>query len=908
MDPTSDRWNRLQSWFEQALELPESERAAFVASVPADDTLRAELEGMLRHAGPNRFHHILQTSVTALPLAATPDRFGPYKIVREVGRGGMGVVYEALRQGEFEQRVALKLAPQWRDATELHIRIRHERQILASLHHPNIARLLDGGSENGVPYFAMEFVDGVPLTVYARDRKLALRERILLFQQMLDGVQYAHSSMVVHRDLKPSNILVTETGTVKLLDFGIAKMLDLAVDNTGTGTALMLTPDYASPEQIRAKPVTAGSDVYALGLVLFELLTSTKAQPAATLAPLDLDRLVCETETPRASARALEQNDPKLARALAGDLDNVIAKATSKEPQRRYSSAADFHADLTRYLEGRPVLARESTFPYRAAKFIRRNRGAVAASVLLAAAVAAGVASTLHQARRAERRFQQVRALAHSFVFDVHDRIQSLPGSIPARQAIVSTALKYLENLREESGEDTALQIEIAEAYSRVAEVQGNPVVSNLGDRTGARKSYTNAIHLLEPLVRRNLPEARLPYVKVLSGLMQISQEAGDAKAAIGQLKQAGEQMELALSERPNDPSVLHAAAGFYPDYALFLHRMRDPSAREIARRAMQSARRLYALDPTNLDSGQQLAIAQRALANVALAAGDIEEAAAILRESVEIRENLVKANPANTDLRRILIVGYGHLSDTLGGRTGENLGDSTGAAHAMESALVHAQWLRASNTGDRRAIFDEISVRLRLGALRIDAGQPEAAIAELDLAAKDLHTLELPEPNNHRYRVTRAFIQRRLGEASAGLRRYPQAVRYLDDAVRLYSGITTGPEVATAELGRLLAMMHLARVLEASASTRARTAADALAADLDRKPKSLAPPWNKAKIFGELGLVYARLGETVQSAKWLHASSTIWSELKLPKALEPARQKELGTVRATLAGKTARH
>ncbi|MFN7932008.1 MAG: serine/threonine-protein kinase [Bryobacteraceae bacterium] len=908
MDQTSDRWRRLQVWFDHAIDLPEAERAAFLASIPADDGLRAELEGMLRHAGGNPFQNILQTSVRALPLGAAPDRFGPYKIVREVGRGGMGVVYEALRQGEFEQRVALKIAPQWRDAAELHTRIRHERQILASLQHPNIARLLDGGSESGVPYFAMEFVDGIPLTAYARERVLSLRDRIVLFQQVLDGVQYAHSSMVVHRDLKPSNILVTGAGSVKLLDFGIAKMLDIAVDATGTGTALQLTPDYASPEQIRARPVTARSDVYSLGLVLFELLTGSKAQTASALAPLELDRLVCETEAPPASARALEQNNAKLARQLTGDLDNIIAKAIRKEPERRYASAADFRADLSRYLDGHPVEARPNTLGYCVGKYIGRNRSAVAASILLALAIIVGVASTLHQARRAERRFQQVRALANSFVFDVHDRIQSLPGSIPARQAIVSTALRYLENLREESGQDIALQIELAEAYRRIAEVQGNPTVSNLGDRPGAQKSYRDALALLEPLVRRDLPEARLPYVKVLSGLMQISQEAGDAKSAAGQLKQASAQVVRALSERPGDPSVLHAAAGFYTDYALFLHRMRDPSLRDVARRAIEAASQLYSLDPNNIENGQQLAIAQRASANAALAAGDLEEAAVILRESVELRERLVKAKPTDTELRRTLIVGYGHWSDVLGGRTGENLGDLATAARAMEAALIHTSWLRENNAADRRAIFDDLSVRLRLGGLRLDAGQPQTAIGELERASKDLKILQLQEPGNHRYRITQAFILRRIGEAVAAFQRFPEAIRSLDEAFRLYSSIPAGLEAGTAELGRLLVASHLSRILADSDSPRAPSAADALAAELDKNPKHLAPAWNKAKILGTLGLVYVRLGQPAQAAKWLQRSASLWSEMKVPKALDPVRQKELAAVRAGLAGKLTIH
>jgi serine/threonine-protein kinase len=276
---------------------------------------------------------------------------GAYRLVREIGRGGMGVVFEACRDDEYRKTVALKVAPAWRDCETLGERLRHERQILAGLEHPNVARFLEGGSQDGVPYFAMEYVQGSPIGEFAQLRRWSVQARIELFRHVCAAVHYAHERLVVHRDLKPANILVTGEGVPKLLDFGIGKLLTPAPRDENTTAGMRLwTPDYTSPEQVRGGAVTTRTDVYLLGLVLHELLCGEKTQEADASSPLALDRSVCEIEPPPPSQSAAGRGDAALTRELRGDLDTIVAMALRKEPERRYGSAAALSEDLARYL------------------------------------------------------------------------------------------------------------------------------------------------------------------------------------------------------------------------------------------------------------------------------------------------------------------------------------------------------------------------------------------------------------------------------------------------------------------------------------------------------------------------------------------------------------------------------
>jgi serine/threonine protein kinase/TolB-like protein len=418
MDP--ERWSRVRELFEQVADAPESERAALLAALCAGDgELRAEVESLL--AAEGRAGAFLQAPLDPAALGAdaappAPETIGPYRILGEIGAGGMGIVYRAVRE-DFPKTVALKVVRSSFDSALLRRRFRRERDILAALEHPAIARLYDGGTaEDGRPWLAMEHVAGATLFAHADQRGLSIADRVRLFLAVCTGVEYAHARGVVHRDLKPSNIVVDAEGVPKLLDFGVAKLLDASgEDGEHTLTvAPLMTPEYASPEQVRGEPIGPASDVYSLGVVLYELLTGRRPYRLATRAQREVERAVCETEPelPSTAVRRLEEapsgtvagsgepvtagwaaegSPERLRRRLRGDLDAIVLKALRKDPAQRYASVAELAADLRRHLEGRPVAARRGTWRYRAGKIVRRHRAVAAASLLATAAVLAGL-------------------------------------------------------------------------------------------------------------------------------------------------------------------------------------------------------------------------------------------------------------------------------------------------------------------------------------------------------------------------------------------------------------------------------------------------------------------------------------------------------------------------------------
>jgi eukaryotic-like serine/threonine-protein kinase len=482
-------WDEVRELFLTASERPRHERSALLAR--ADTDVRNEVQSLL--AAHDEETPFLDRSVWELIDAQQGERLvgtliGSYRVVRQLGHGGMGTVFLAERESaEFSQRLAIKLV---RGGEMLVQRFRQERQILASLEHPNVARLIDGGTTaDGLPFLVMEYVEGTPIDEFARGGSLA--DKLRLFLQLCDAVQYAHRSLVIHRDLKPANVLVTAEGVVKLLDFGIAKLQRETPLPEAESTRVM-TPQYASPEQLLGRAVTTASDVFSLGVLLFELLTARR--------PFDSGTRLPDSEPPRPSTAAGQ-------RALRGDLDNIILTAMELDPARRYGSAEKLADDIRRYLSGHPVTARPATFLYRSNKFVRRNKLTVAAAVVVAAVTAIAFAATLHQKRIAERRFDEVRSLARSVVFDLHDAIAPLPGSTAARELLVRRALGYLDRLSGEAEDNEALRMELAGAYLKIGDVQGLPYAANLGDTAGAMGSYGKALRLAEAVVGED-PEA----------------------------------------------------------------------------------------------------------------------------------------------------------------------------------------------------------------------------------------------------------------------------------------------------------------------------------------------------------------------------------------------------------------
>ncbi len=478
---------QVEQLFQDALDLPEADRAGFVnARAGADRRLASSVLDLLRAAaGEQTTWDRGAFSKEAQQLADEHDtRLDRYRLEERIGAGGMGLVYRAVRtDDEFAKRVAIKIV-QWEAGEErLAERFRKERQILAVLEHPNIVRLLDGGTtEDGRPFLVMEYIDGESIDKYLARNTVSTRQKLAMFRKICEGVACAHRNLVVHRDLKPSNILVTGEGEPKLLDFGIAKLLDgHAKTETGYGA---MTPQYASPEQVENSTITTSSDIYSLGVILYEMLSG--ASPYAATSALEL-------------AQSISTAAPLPMRHVDRDLETIVQMALRKEPARRYASVERFSADIQRYLDGFPVTAQADTFPYRARKFAARNRAGVAATILVAAALVGGIVATARQARIANQRFNDVRKLANSYLFEIHDAISSL-GPTAARQLLAKRAQEYLDNLSKDRIDDPGLMKELAVAYEKLADVQGRREQGNIGDAKSAQENFRKALALREQL------------------------------------------------------------------------------------------------------------------------------------------------------------------------------------------------------------------------------------------------------------------------------------------------------------------------------------------------------------------------------------------------------------------------
>ncbi|HKC23344.1 MAG TPA: serine/threonine-protein kinase, partial [Thermoanaerobaculia bacterium] len=535
-----ERFRRARDLFQEAEGMDAPRGEAFLTAACAGDLeLEDEVRSLLAstHQADGFLAAPFAREVLALDADRESRRLGPYTLQREIGRGGMGTVHLAARSdAEYEGRVAIKLVSRGMDSELVLSRFRAERQILAGLAHPNIARLLDGGTTaDGLPYFVMEFVDGAHIHEYAASARLPVADRVALFRKVCDAVSFAHRNLVVHLDIKPGNILVTADGTPKLLDFGLAKLVDPTVErgseNPTMAAQRMLTPEYASPEQIRGERVTTASDVYSLGVVLYRLLTAESPYDAGSGSVDEVSRAVLE-QRPR-SARS----------RLGEDLDTILEKALQKQPERRYGSVEQLSEDLRRHLDGLPVLARKDTLAYRTRKFVRRHAVGAAAAVLVVASIAGGAGVAIWEARRAirnealaKRRFEDLRALAHTVMYELHDGVQPLPGSTPVRALLVETSLKYLNALARDTGRDPTLLRELADAYLRIGEVQGGQNQGNLGDTAGALASLQKSLAIREALSAAD-PGSEVDRDRLADGLTRTAL----ALARTGSLDQARE-------------------------------------------------------------------------------------------------------------------------------------------------------------------------------------------------------------------------------------------------------------------------------------------------------------------------------------------------------------------------------
>ncbi|HEY6125750.1 MAG TPA: serine/threonine-protein kinase, partial [Steroidobacteraceae bacterium] len=498
---------------------PESERPALLKrEARGDSELIAEVASLLTsHDAPSGLLDAVPAQLKAQAFAVDEtsrlgERIGAYRIVGILGTGGMGQVFKAVRDDDqYHAEVAIKLMRADVSGKLADERFRTERQILAGLDHRNIARLIDGGTTaGGSPYVVMELVDGESIDTFADAHSLKIRERVQLFLQVCAAVSYAHQHLVIHRDLKPNNILVTADGSVKLLDFGIAKLLDAdaatVVRNEAVTQMHAMTLDYASPEQVSGGTVTTVSDVYSLGVVLYRLLTGHSPYGVRVNDAQRLKEILSDTVPTRPSQ--VQASDRQRAREIDADLDNILLMALRKEPQRRYGSVEQFANDLRSYLAGMPVQARGNSLRYRAGKFVRRRKVEIAAGVFVACALFGALLFSIREGRIAEherhvaqQHFDSVRNLANTMLFQLHDEMAKDAGSLKSREMLVKTSLEYLDALYKQGGSDLELQEELANAYIKVALIQGSDTEANRGNTAGALDSYARAIALLTPLM-----------------------------------------------------------------------------------------------------------------------------------------------------------------------------------------------------------------------------------------------------------------------------------------------------------------------------------------------------------------------------------------------------------------------
>lgn len=833
----TERWGRMKAIFHEVADLPEAQRLEVIDARGVDTEMRRELdELLLADARASRF--IAGSAGSPVAPQTLPDSIGSYRIVSEVSQGGMGTVYLAEREGEVRQRVAVKVIRGGMNTDHVVGRFRQERQILANLDHPNIARFLDGGTtRDGLPYFVMEFVDGVPIDQYCSQRRLSTTERLRLFLSVCAAVQYAHQNLVVHRDIKPTNVLVTQEGIPKLLDFGIAKIVADSGPADQTATELRaMTPEYASPEQVLGHPLTTASDVYSLGVVLYELLTEERPYRFNSRSPGEIARVISEKEATRPSSVAGEL-DVSRRRSLRGDLDNIVLMALRKDARRRYASAESLANDIRRHLEGLPVVARRDTFGYRAAKLVRRNKLPVTILAALVLALAGGIVATQHQAAvaraerdRAQQRFNDVRRLARTMIFEIDDEIANISGATKAREKLVSRALEYLELLsREASGPD--LQLELAIGYQKIGEVQGNPFHPNLGQYEASLKSYEKSRVILETLIR----EPGGDKAAALPAMARGYRGLGDLRFQLNQLQRAHDLYVQAIGAleslarlRPLQPDEERSAAWSISRYADILGNPRYANlgrfdeALAQHRRALRLREQLFAKTRNDedfraiFDSHAKLSAIESGVGQYARAAesasraieiieqiaagrpdasvpqnelsfsyyvaaqplrdlGRYEEAVRMLEKSVSVMERLAEKDASSAAYRRSLSVLFHHLMSAR-----LEMRDFRGANVAAQRtvSLAEALWLEQPAS---EAAMDYVISLNRAADAAFSSGDHRAAVAQSRRALSMLD--QISSQDDRRIEHERALAETRIGRVQMAAASLDEAISRLEPA-----------------------------------------------------------------------------------------------------------------------------
>ena len=768
---TSEEWGRVRALFEGALAVAAPERQSWIEQHAPDKLVASEVSELIScyEQWPDFLEESAALGLVAEDMPVSPlvgRRLGPWRLEREIGRGGMGVVWEAVRDDQtFQQRVAIKILSAGLQSSSGIARFVEERQILANLSHPGIARLLDGGSmEDGSPYLVMEYVEGERLDEWLTHSP-SLGERLRVFQSICPAVEYAHRHLIVHGDLKPANIMVTPGGEAMLLDFGVAKLLDAGSQGLTQTHTRLFSPRFASPEQVRGQAVTTAADVHALGVLLYLMLTERQPYASGSEDSLEVMRAICSDEPAAPSAAPVPWR-----KALRGELEAIVLQCLRKDPEERYRSVHALSEDIAAWRDGMPVRAHRPGWVQRARKLVRRNR-ALSAAIMLAVLSMIGGSSVAfwqaHQARqerqRAEVRFQQVKRLAHSVLFELHDAIKDLPGSTAARRLLVQEALEYLRELEATGGNNRELKSELAAAYMRVGEVQTSLGRASTGDSAAAMQSQLNARRLASSAALANPGEERQAQQlrEIDIRLSEVYQQQGDTRAW-GELRAEINKISAGLAARhPQDRKLRFLALW---DRAWTLGEGGKAIENLGAwQNALSAARDVLALEPDEPESIRYLAGCYRNLGDAYKNTGGRAAALESYRQAVAIDEKRAAADPASAQPKMDL-----YFDLVLSGWEHHDAGQEHAAVLEFERAARLLRQICASDP-------DDFLARLELAKLLITAapswqhlGREAEVIDRLREALGYLEWARARDPNNLDARLHHGWALSELGDAWA--------------------------------------------------------------------------------------------------------------------------------------------
>lgn len=788
MNQTTESFVRIEAIFSEALAAPSEERNALIeARSNGDQELAAEVASLLKAC---EVEESLTASRQLAPKAgretgAESKAIGPYVLDRLLGRGGMGAVYLAHRaDGQFEQQVAIKLIDLPLATGLFRDRFRQERQILAGLQHPFIARLLDGGvTASGDLYLAMEYVDGVPIHRFCAEKHLTEAQRLTLFLRVCEAVEFAHQNLVVHRDLKPDNILVADDGTPRLLDFGTAKLLSPTLAVPGSELTRegyqSFTPQYASPEQVLGNPITTASDTYSLGVLLYLILTGAMPYDLKEFTTAEMLRAICE-ESPRRPSQATGADD-----RLDADLEAILLKALRKEPRERYLTAEQLASDIRAYLGGQPVAARQGTLRYRTCKFARRNRLALAGAAFLAVTLVAGVAGVAWQARvadgerrKAEARSADLRLLSNSLLSELDEAIKQLPGSTGVQKLLVTRVLEHLDRMAQDAQGDRLTRLDLVDAYVRLGNIQGNPYDQNLGDPDGGLSSLDKAIALAEPLAPDGSSDQ-----KALRALAIAQESRSEILFGTARTQEAIVSMQASVKTYDRSIETPGVSANLICDVASAYGTLGDElgqtgtasladtaAALKAFRKSIALDDRALGIDPNFVRAKRGLSINQMKIGNVEM---ETDPALALkdFQTAMERADALPKAEQENLSTLRMRAMLMRKKANAL-----VQLGEYSKATELFTQVARIHQYFVAADSQDLRALAD-LEVILNDEALGFEtAAEPALAAAggdrRLSLATDEqllIRTAEIidkmlkQDPSNENWRTVQADAQVRL-------------------------------------------------------------------------------------------------------------------------------------------------